>query len=164
MKTYNLKFIFSYIECDYFKEKELILLRNFISGARLGKELKFDTYASVSFNEDDRRHDLPIVTEMESFTRTKINGVLFNMEESSLNNGVYNKCLIYQTVTKNGGAYGYVFFNSETGAQTHQFNIEYDLNSLIKHIYSTLQMQPSKPKIQKMLDYALANRKQRKIA
>ena len=81
MKTYNLKFLFSYIDCNNFKEKELILLRNFISGCRLGNEINFSHYAIVTFDENDKKHDFPIVTEIENFARSKTNGIIFNMEK-----------------------------------------------------------------------------------
>ena len=156
MKTYNLKFLFSYIECNNFKEKELVLLKNFISGARLGREIKFNSYATITFNETDKKHDFPIVTELESFTRGKTNAIVFDMENTVLNDGVFTKCVIYQTLCKNEGCFGYVLFNEETGKSTHSFNIEFDTNELVKHIYKSITSIPQRPMIEKMLAESLA--------
>jgi hypothetical protein len=133
-----------------------VLIKNFISGARLGREIKFDTYATITFDENDKRHDFPIVTELESFTRGKTNGIIFNMENTSLNEGVFTKCVIYQTLCKNEGSYGYILFNEETGQSTHSFNIEFDTNELIKHIYKSISSIPQRPMIEKMLAESLA--------
>lgn len=159
MNTYNLKFLFSYIECNNFKEKELLLLRNFISGCRLGREIKFSHYATVTFDENDKKHDFPIVTEIENFTRGRTNGIIFNMENTSLNNGVFTKCFVYQTLFHNNGAYGYILFNDETGESTHTFNIEYDANELVKHIYQSITAIPNRPKLTKMLEESIAIKK-----
>lgn len=159
--THNLKFLFSYIECSNFKEKELILFRNFVAGARLGREIKFSNYATVTFNEEDTKHDFPIVTEIDSFTRGKTNGIVFDMEKTSLNNGVFNKCFVYQTIYHNSGAYGYILFNSETGDSVHTFNVEYDTNELVKHIYNSITAIPNRPKLAKMLQDSIAIRKMR---
>lgn len=151
MNTYNLKFMFSYVDCNNFKEKELIIFRNFVSGCRLGREIKFSNYATVTFDENDKKHDFPIVTEIENFTRSKTNGIVFNMENTSLNNGVFTKCFVYQTLYHNDGAYGYVLFNDETGDSVHIFNVEYDVNELVKHIYRSISSIPNRDKLRKML-------------
>jgi hypothetical protein len=164
MKNYNLKFIFSYIECNNFKEKDLILLRNFISGCRLGREIKFSHYANVTFDENDKKHDFPIVTEIESFTRGKTNGIVFDMENTSLNNGVFTKCFIYQTLFNNSGAYGYILFNDETNEITHSFNIEYDANELVKHIYTSITSINKRPMLKEMLAKSLEVKKKKNIA
>lgn len=161
MKTYNLKFLFSYIDCNNFKEKELILLRNFIGGCRLGREIKFSHYAMVTFDENDKKHDFPIVTEIENFARSKTNGIVFNMENTSLNNGVFTKCFVYQTLFRNSGAYGYILFNDETGDSIHTFNVEYDTNELIKHIYRSISSIPNRPKLAKMLEDSFLIKKMR---
>lgn len=164
MKKYNLKFIFSYIECNNFKEKDLILLRNFISGCRLGREIKFSHYANVTFDENDKKHDFPIVTEIESFTRGKTNGIVFDMENTSLNNGVFTKCFVYQTLFNNSGAYGYILFNDETNEITHSFNIEYDANELVKHIYTSITSINKRPMLKEMLAKSLEVKKKKSIA
>lgn len=164
MKKYNLKFIFSYIECNNFKEKELILLRNFVSGCRLGREIKFSHYANVTFDENDTKHDFPIVTEIESFTRGKTNGIVFDMENTSLNNGVFTKCFVYQTLFNNSGAYGYILFNDETNEITHSFNIEYDANELVKHIYTSITSINKRPMLKEMLAKSLEVKKKKSIA
>ena len=164
MKKYNLMFIFSYIECNNFKEKDLILLRNFISGCRLGREIKFSHYANVTFDENDTKHDFPIITEIESFTRGKTNGIVFDMENTSLNNSVFTKCFIYQTLFNNSGAYGYILFNDETNESTHSFNIEYDANELVKHIYTSITSINKRPILNEMLAKSLAFKKKKNIA
>lgn len=161
MKVYNLNFLFSYIDCNNFKEKELIVLRNFIKGTRIGREIKFANYANISFDVEDVKHDKPIVTELEQFTRSKTNGIIFNMENTELNNGVFNKCVIYQTLFTNSGAYGYILWNTETNDSVHEFNVEYDGNELIKHIYRTINSLPIRDKLNKMLISSISLKKQK---
>ena len=67
--SYMLKFNYCFVECTNFKEKELNILRNIISKARLGKELVFYRYANISFNENDSKHEYPVITEFENFAR-----------------------------------------------------------------------------------------------
>lgn len=138
-EPYKLKFNFCYIDCDNFKERELLSMRHIIGLARIGHELIFDKYANISFDDKDPKHKFPIITELQNFSRGKTNGIVFKMNETVLNDS-FNRCLIYQTVTKTSGFYGYVFYNTETGLYTHTYNVDYDISSLIIHIMQSLEI------------------------
>jgi hypothetical protein len=42
-------------------------------------------------------------------------------------------------------------FNDETGDSVHIFNVEYDVNELVKHIYRSIASIPNRDKLRKML-------------
>lgn len=133
--TYTLKFNFNYINCNKFKEKELLVLRNIISGSRVGQNFYFYKYANVSFDEQDYKHEYPIVSELDNFGRSKTNSIIFK-----ISNNLYNRCLIYQTGSKECSFYGYIIYNTETGKYSHNYNLDYEINSLLKHINIILSM------------------------
>lgn len=136
--NYTLKFNYCFIECTNFKEKELNVLRNIISKARLGKELVFYRYANISFNENDSKHEYPVITEFENFARGKTNAIIFKMDNEMSSQEKYNRCIIYQTVSKNDGFYGYLFYNTETGEYNHTYNLTYELTNLFSHLYQSI--------------------------
>ena len=79
---YTLKFNFNYINCSKFKEKELLILRNIVSGSRIGENFYFYKYANISFDESDKKHEYPIVSELDNFGRSKTNGIIFKISIS----------------------------------------------------------------------------------
>ena len=79
MSSYNLKFFYCYIDCNNFKEKELLIFRNIVSNARLGNDIKFSSYGTITFNHEDTKHEYPILTELSSFSRGKTNAIIFDM-------------------------------------------------------------------------------------
>ena len=52
-------------------------------------------------------------------------------------------------------------FNTETGDSVHTFNVEYDTNELVKHIYNSIVVIQHRPKLEKMLQDAIAIKKMR---
>lgn len=142
MNDYKLKFSFSYIDCNNFKEKELNVFRNIISNSRLGRDLKFNSYVNITFEHEDKKHDFPVISVLESFTRGKTNGVIFDVPIGDYNDGTFEKMLLYQTTNKNTGSYGLLFFNTETNLNSHIFNIEYDINELLQHMQRVITSIP----------------------
>ena len=140
--THNLKFLFSYIECNNFKEKELVIFRNIISNSRLGRDMLFNCYANITFDNDDKKHEYPIINELNAFTRSKTNGIIFDIPVGDYNDGTFEKVLLYQTTNKNTGCYGLLFFNRETNLNSHVYNIDYDINELIQHLQHTISNIP----------------------
>lgn len=133
---YNFNFDYYYIECSNFKEKELLILRHVINGARIGQQLIFNKYGNISFEENDIQHKCPIITEFNSFMRGKTNCIIFNLN----NVPKYDICIVYQTVFKNDGFYGYIFYNTKTHKYKHIYNITYDLSSLINSITRSISI------------------------
>lgn len=143
MNSYKLKFSFCYIECSNFKEKELIIFKNIISNSRLGRNVIFNCYANITFDSDDKKHEYPIINELETFARSKTNGIIFDIPVGDYNDGTFEKVLLYQTTkyqtsNKNTGCYGLLFFNRETNLNSHVYNIDYDINDLIQHLQHTI--------------------------
>ena len=142
MNSYKLKFSYCYIECNNFKEKELVIFRNIISNSRLGRDMLFNCYANITFDNDDKKHEYPIINELNAFTRSKTNGIIFDIPVGDYNDGTFEKVLLYQTTNKNTGCYGLLFFNRETNLNSHVYNIDYDINDLIQHIQRTISNIP----------------------
>lgn len=138
--NYKLKFNWCYIDCNNFKEKELILLRNTIACTRISNDITFYKYANISFDENDKKHETPIVTEFDNFTRSKTNAIIFDMKNTEKNPGKFNKCIIYQHIMKNDGFYGFVFYNTETGRYNHIYNITNDRNELLVNIWRSIDI------------------------
>lgn len=132
--NYELKFDWFYIDCANFKERELLLLRNTIAKARLGHDLSFYKYATITFSQEDIKHETPIINELESFGRGKTNAIIFNMANTNINNNKFNKCLVYQTIYKTDAYYGYIFYHTETQRYIHIYNVNHDICELIIHI------------------------------
>ena len=132
--SYQLKFSLCYIDCTNFKEKELLILRNIIANARLGRQLSFSNYAIITFdNETDKKHEYPNITEIPSYGRGKTNGIIFDIIDEQLKSR-FNKCLLYKTQYKTEGYYGYVFYNTETNESNHIFNVSFMPDELCIHI------------------------------
>jgi hypothetical protein len=134
MNTHKLKFSFCYVDCNNFKEKDLIIFNNLVKNARIGRDLKFDSYANILFDESDTKHEFPILTKLQSFTRGKTNAILYTMPIDEYNDGTFTHCMIYQTTNKNTGSYGALFYNLETELFSHIYNIEYNPNDLVQHL------------------------------
>lgn len=130
--SYSLKFEMPYITCDNFKEKEITIINNFISGARIRKIIKYGGLASIEFDEFDKhKHEFPKVKLLPSFVKQHTNGVIYDI----LVPCKYDKILIYQNILKNTNFYGFVIFNSnDPSQQFHYYNIEYDLTTFVKDV------------------------------
>lgn len=131
----ELKFEMPYIDCLNFKEKELQTIINIISGSRVGQLISFNGYYNISFNEEDKQHWKPILSNLESFSRSKTNCFSYNI----LNGNKYDKVFIYQTGGKEGGFYGFLFLNSIENKSLHLYNLKYDYTSLIVYLNQMVQ-------------------------
>ena len=130
---YFLKFNMPYITCDNYKEKELLNFIGIVNGSRVGLLLNGYSYANIRFSEEDKKHENPIITELDSFSRSKTNCIIFNIE-----NNKYDKIFIYQTLNKENPYYGILAFSTETQKLTHIYNIEYDHSKLIIYMFRML--------------------------
>ena len=130
---YKLSFNMPYINCDNYKEKELINFIGIINGSRTGLLLNGYKYANIRFDDEDKKHEYPIITELDSFSRSKTNCIIFNSNE-----GRYNKLFIYQSLNKDNPYYGILAYNTDTGKNVHIYNIEYDHSKLIIYIFRLL--------------------------
>lgn len=123
-----------YINCDNYKEKELMHFIGIISGSRTGLLLNGYSFGNIIFNEEDKKHEFPIIMELDSFSRSKTNCLIYNIK----NDNKYNKLFIYQTLNKDNPYYGILVYNTETGKSVHIYNIEYDYTKLIIYMFRLL--------------------------
>lgn len=154
--TYNLTFDRCYLTCRVWKEKESLFLRNFISKARLGREITFNCYCNILFDSEDKRHERPIVTELETFSRNKVNGLLYDVLITEYIDNVYNKCLIYHTEENPNGFYGYLLWHTDKNIKplhiayiesTDSSDLVIRLNNSITNIKSNERLMESSKKI-----------------
>lgn len=126
---YNLEFTHLYLDVVNFKQKQVSLLQGCISGGRLNDFMRFESYGYMSFDENDHKHQFPIVQLMDKFNRLKCNCLIYKLSRNSHNNGNFDKCFIYQTWGKNNN-YGFVFYNSKTHEMSNRCLLENAYDSL----------------------------------
>lgn len=138
--SYKLDFKICYLECSNFKEKELLYIRNLISTIRLGHQLSFNCYATITFNDDDKKHVNPNVTELSNYGRGKTNGIVFTINNDVDDLCTYNKLLIYKTQYSNSGSpyYGYVLYNEDKNLHIYSPG-DCEYYELCIHIFRTLR-------------------------
>lgn len=142
--TEKIKFDHQYIKCDNFKSKYVPILLSTIGGSRLGQQIKFKSYANISFDKADTHCEEPIVTYLEQFHRTKTNCLIYDVVDTEDFDTVY----IYHTINArgNGGFFGYVIKNSNTGKQWHKYFIDAAEDELCRSINKTLWLLTDKAK------------------
>lgn len=134
MEYTDFKFAIPYINCSNFKEKDTLVLRNIIKGARIGDMLKFASYGNITFSEEDVPHWNPVITELDSFTRSKTNCMIFDIDS----NCQYNKMFLYHTILPQHGFYGLLLYNSNINKFLHIYNIGYDINNLVIKMFKII--------------------------
>lgn len=130
-----------YIEFDNFRQKQVTMLKYIIGGSRLMFDMKFNCYATVTFDNDDTHHLHPHITETETFNRLKTNCLVYDMPVTSANKGYYNKCFIYQSIgPKGNGFYGYLLYNTESKKLNHVYYIEREEGALCRRLNKTISL------------------------
>ena len=66
---YTLKFEMPYINCDNYKEKDLLNLIELITNSRINDLICNHSYGNIKFSDDDKQHNYPNVTELDNFVR-----------------------------------------------------------------------------------------------
>lgn len=136
MEYNNLKFSMPYINCTPLKEKETLVIRNIIAGARLGEMVRFWNYGNISFDEEDKQHWNPIIKELDIFVRSKTNCMIFDI----VSKNKYNKAILYCTLYPNDGFYGLLLYNTNTGKYSHICNINLLLTNMIITFYKMIKI------------------------
>lgn len=133
----QIKFDHQFIRCDNFKSKHTPIILNTIGGSRLNRLIKFSRYANISYDADDIPKIKPIVNELDQFNRMKTNCLVYDV---IFENSHFNKLFIYQSINArgNGGFYGYVLYNEETGKQWHKYFIDKTEDELCRSIWTSL--------------------------
>lgn len=129
---YTLKFEMPYINCDNFKEKDLVNLLGVITGTRINEQIENYTYGNIRFEQDDKQHWKPIASELDVFSRSKTNCIIFNVKNSNK----YSKLFVYQTLNRENPYYGIVGLKKEidingNNPTVHIYNLELDYSALV---------------------------------
>ena len=130
---YTLKFEMPYINCDNYKEKDLRSLITVVTGARVNEMIDGYTYGNIKFSDDDKQHKYPIVTELDNFTRSKTNCIIFNVNEKFQKK--YKKIFVYQTLNRENPYYGIVGLEVENDNPVHIYFIELNYSVLVINMY-----------------------------
>lgn len=126
MNNVKLEFTHHYFTCDNWKRKDVAIINNIISKGRLCETMKFLNYGTITFDENDEQHRFPIFNSIEDGKRA--NALIYKVNSASK---PYDRVIIYQTVTKTGGFYGFMTYNTETGKYFHKFFIQRDMYDLM---------------------------------
>lgn len=140
MNNYRFEFLRYNFNVDKFNKKQAFILTKLITNSRLNKEVKFNSYGIITFDENDKQNKYPNIELVGEIYNKKVNCLVFDLCESMNNNNVYNKLFIYQTTGPNIGNYGYLLYNDETQKYTHKFFIEYEYDSLMKSLNQSLNL------------------------
>ena len=127
---YNLEFTHLYLDIVNFKQKQVSLLQGCIFGGSLNDFMRFESYGYISFDDNDHKHQFPNVQLMDRFTRLKCNCLIYKLSHNSHNNGIFDKCFIYQTWGKNNNYYGFLFYNSKTHEMSNRCLLDDAYDSL----------------------------------
>ena len=139
MKTYDLEFSHFNFQCHNFKQKHAETLINSLTSGRVGMKLKFSTYATLTFADDDKQLRYPHIEEMEVFNRLKTNCLIFDVDESIQK---YNKLFVMQYIGRTTEYYSYLLYNEETKKFSHHCFLTYDMGDLnidLTKTFNTIQ-------------------------
>ena len=134
---YTLKFEMPYLNCDNFKEKDLYNLMGVITGTRIGEYIEKYTYSNIRFVDSDKQKKYPIVSELENFTRSKTNCIIFDIKENNTNNK-YKKLFVYQTLNRENPYYGIVGLKHDD-TTVHIYFLDFDYSSLVINMFRMIQ-------------------------
>jgi len=134
---YTLKFEMPYINCDNYKEKDLINLLGVVSGTRIGEFVDHYTYGTIKFADNDKQHKYPIVTELDNFARSKTNCIIFDVKDKY--NKKYDKLFVYQTLNRENPYYGIVGTKEENNKSVHIYFLELDYSVLVINMFRMIQ-------------------------
>ncbi|MBO5005490.1 MAG: hypothetical protein J6D03_09720 [Clostridia bacterium] len=157
-KKYNIEFNYYYQLFNNFKTKECDLINNIIKGSpRMNEYMRFESYANVSFDEDDKLHKIGHVTLSDGYERKKTNCMVFNLPESQFNHNRYNKLFLYTHSTTSTTYYGYLLLNTKTGRHTQIADVSGEINDIIVHMNKTIVGFNTSDKFEKQLKDKIAN-------
>lgn len=112
--------------CDKFTSKQSSMLQTFIGGTRINSYLKFSSYATLTFNEEDKEKRFPHIEEIPEFNRNKTSCLIYDIVPPEGQLCKYNKCFIMQYIGKHKSFYSFILFNEENKDFFHKYFIEYD--------------------------------------
>ena len=126
----NLKLDYLYQTFSPFKESEVSNIINLINPSRIGKYIRFKCYGNASFNEEDTKHEIVTIKELDSFGRKNSNVVVFEVIDEDCKS-VYTELFLYQNIAPSQSSYGLISYNSKTGKISQKIQIDYDSYDLM---------------------------------
>jgi len=135
--NFELEFGMYYLDLANFKQKQAYIIQGSIGGGRLNEYMRFNSYCIMSFDEDDHKHRYPKIQLIDKFNRSKCNCMMFDLSYNHKNNGIFDKCFIFQTAGKLNGYYGFAFYNAETHKISTKFLIESAYDNLCIKLMQT---------------------------
>lgn len=138
--TYDFEFSRWSFSCDDFTRKQAASLQSVIGGSRLNMILKFNSYANISFSEEDKHFRYPHIETLDDYTNRKTNCMVYDINTDDLC-GVeykYDKIFIFQYIGKHVGYYGYILYNEETKEYFHKYFVSYNNSDLCIAINKSL--------------------------
>ena len=137
---YNFELKLWYVEPSNFKERNARILIKLIEGSRMNENMAFKSFANMKFDEKDTQFRYANVTELQQFNRLKCNCLVYNLRNTVINNGLYDKCFIYNhSNSKEVTNYAFAFLNTTTGEVLTKHYIEPDYESLLRNLYQTFE-------------------------
>ena len=137
----NVKLNYFYQGFYPFKESEVLNITSLIGPSRSGKYIRFKCYGNASFKEEDTKHEIVTIKELDNYERKNSNVVVFEVIDENCKN-VFTELFLYHNVTIAQSSYGLISYNNKTGNVSHKIQIEYDPYDLMIALNkSTLHMQ-----------------------
>lgn len=140
-KNFTCELQLFYLPVSNFKEKQSNILMNSISNGRLGQEIKFNSFANISFEAEDKQLRYPTFKPLDGFARSKTNCLVYDVLETEKNPGMWDKCYIFMQ----GGhdvSYSFIMYNTKTGRMVHKFMIPLEYDSIVIAIQGVLDSIP----------------------
>lgn len=127
----NLKMTMGFIDPIVFKEKEIQIINNIISGSRLGKNIVFYKYGNLVFDENDKRHFNPKLNLHDSYKRSKINCIAY---KNTCENCTFDYLYVYKTSNSESGFFGILAYNSNKNENIHLYGLNLDYTNLVVNL------------------------------
>lgn len=121
----NLPLNYLYQIFSPFKESEIDNINCLVRPSRSGKYIKFKCYGNASFNDEDTKHEIVTIKELEKFERKNTNVIVFEVVDETYKN-VYTELFLYQNVTTMQSSYALISYNSNTKKISHKIQIDKD--------------------------------------
>lgn len=137
MNSYDIELNTFYINYNNFKQKQVYNIQQVLGNSHLNLQMKFSSFALISFDKDDVKHKFMHISETENFNRIKTNCLVYDLLPTDINPGYYDKCFIYNDNGGRTGFYGYILLNTKTGRIDHVYNIEKESIEICKRLKKT---------------------------
>lgn len=130
--VFDLKFIMAYIEPFNFKEKDIKIIDNIITNARLGNNIYFYKVGNISFAEDDVKHWNPHIELFDSYKRGKTNCICFKHKDPG--NHAFKYIFVYETNNHDNGFYGIIAYDEHNNTNSHIYGLAWDYTNLVVNL------------------------------